>query len=926
MTDSPSNRLRFAPTRPPPVPSGHGLRDAHRQHRRSLHRPRRHGRVLPRRARASRCCSRTTPSSGWAGFQAGDVSIYLIAHRRPETRRGDPGRRAARVRVVRLRRSPTSTTRSPSSTAKGVAWAGEIVESRLVSLPQLLRPRGQPAPPHRARPARARARPRMSAGRVERRASRGDRSSTATSTPSVPSIETLFPYLDDHWREVATRRSSAGPTDNAHPPSAATSLATRAGRSRTAGGRAPSRTCARSVLDPPGVETAILVCAYAAEAIKNPDAAVALSPRRQHWLAAEWLDRERGCAARSSCRGFTRAARSRRSNAAAENPRFVQVVLPVRSFAPYGNRIWWPAARGGHAPRARRSPALRRLPAATRRPRSGWPTTYIEEYVDMPSAFQSQLMSLVAEGVFDRFPGLRVLLPRKRLCLAAEPHVALRPAVARPASRDAVDATGTVGVHPRARPGHDPAVRRARSDEFPRVVRPHRLGRDALLSPPTTHTGSSKPPTLAFLRSRTRPRRRPSWAAMRDGFRPGARDAMAASSRPGIPALVDCDVHNALPTTTRCTPYMPADWRDAPRRAHPSADRRFARSARTSATAPISAPSTPGPPSARPGSTRGRRAAAPPALRPRVHSDAAARSRGTSSTRCSTRCSGSARCSTSSSPAVMARAANDWLAEEWLDARPAAARVDRGPLRGPGRSPPPRSTASRADPRFVQVLVLSRTNEPLGQRQVLADLRGLRAQRAADRESTTAAGVATRSHRPASRATTSRTRPRWRPRSRRRSSASSARACFDHFPGLQVVLIEGGFAWLPRPHVAARPGLAKLRGRGARGRPAALGDHPRVVLVSTQPMEEPEPPEQFHVLLEQTRDARPADVCDRLPALGFRRARPGVPRPARPRVRNAIMRENAPALYGFADRRPGGLSRWPGTSSRQSTRYRREGA
>jgi predicted TIM-barrel fold metal-dependent hydrolase len=41
---------------------------------------------------------------------------------------------------------------------------------------------------------------------------------------------------------------------------------------------------------------------------------------------------------------------------------------------------------------------------------SGWPTSWLEEYVDMASAFQSQLTSLVAEGTFDRFGTLRVAL------------------------------------------------------------------------------------------------------------------------------------------------------------------------------------------------------------------------------------------------------------------------------------------------------------------------------------------------------------------------------------------------------------------------------------------------------------------------------------------------------------------------------------
>jgi predicted TIM-barrel fold metal-dependent hydrolase len=41
---------------------------------------------------------------------------------------------------------------------------------------------------------------------------------------------------------------------------------------------------------------------------------------------------------------------------------------------------------------------------------SGWPTSWLEDYVDMAAAFQSQLTSLVAEGTFDRFGELRVSL------------------------------------------------------------------------------------------------------------------------------------------------------------------------------------------------------------------------------------------------------------------------------------------------------------------------------------------------------------------------------------------------------------------------------------------------------------------------------------------------------------------------------------
>ena len=40
----------------------------------------------------------------------------------------------------------------------------------------------------------------------------------------------------------------------------------------------------------------------------------------------------------------------------------------------------------------------------------GWPSTYIEECADMAQIFQAQVLSLISEGAFARFPELRVVL------------------------------------------------------------------------------------------------------------------------------------------------------------------------------------------------------------------------------------------------------------------------------------------------------------------------------------------------------------------------------------------------------------------------------------------------------------------------------------------------------------------------------------
>jgi uncharacterized protein len=226
----------------------------------------------------------------------------------------------------------------------------------------------------------------------------------------VAGIDVLEPYLSGHWREVIATSQFSGPTDQAHPPNLATSLRDDL---QPVDGAAPGTTLAAlraHVLDPLGADgVAILGCDYGVESIRNPDAAAAVAAAVNDWQIAEWLDPEpRLRAAIVVPAGHPTLIASEIARVA-EHPGFVAVHLPVRSPVPYGNRLWWPVFEaivqhrlvaelhfGG-------SPGF--APTA-----SGWPTSWLEEYVDMASAFQSQLTSLVAEGTFDRFGTLRIAL------------------------------------------------------------------------------------------------------------------------------------------------------------------------------------------------------------------------------------------------------------------------------------------------------------------------------------------------------------------------------------------------------------------------------------------------------------------------------------------------------------------------------------
>jgi len=222
---------------------------------------------------------------------------------------------------------------------------------------------------------------------------------------ALPATSALFPYLSAHWREYIAQSHFKGVTDTPYP-KAPTSLRPHVRLENGVAGGSIERV-REDVLDPLGLEIAILNCVYAVDTIHNPDLEVAMARAINDWQIEHWLEKEPRVRASIVLPIRQPEEAAKEIDRVGAHRGFVQALLPARTAMPYGKRAYHPLFAAIERHDLVAGLAFGGLPGNPPTS-SGWPSYYIEEYAGMAQVFQSQLMSIIVEGVFDRFPSLRL--------------------------------------------------------------------------------------------------------------------------------------------------------------------------------------------------------------------------------------------------------------------------------------------------------------------------------------------------------------------------------------------------------------------------------------------------------------------------------------------------------------------------------------
>lgn len=165
----------------------------------------------------------------------------------------------------------------------------------------------------------------------------------------------------------------------------------------------------RQLFDEAGVDIAIII-PLTERSATNPEHEAAMAAATNNWLANTWLGQYNG---HGRYKGTIRVSSDPDLAVAeiekwADHPHFVQIMLNPYLGIPLGHRNFWPVYEAAvaadlavctHVTLQRPGPALFTS--------SGAPTTFLENHAQFSMLYAAHLVSMLEEGLFERYPGLR---------------------------------------------------------------------------------------------------------------------------------------------------------------------------------------------------------------------------------------------------------------------------------------------------------------------------------------------------------------------------------------------------------------------------------------------------------------------------------------------------------------------------------------
>ena len=231
--------------------------------------------------------------------------------------------------------------------------------------------------------------------------------------PALSSPRDLDPFLSARWRQHIAEYGKLTRKPYAERGTYPRFMPNTARRDAwPPGGKPPGSDLAfmrAQLLDRYDIEIGILEPLFGASEVRNPDLAAALCSAVNDWQMAALVSQEPRLRASIQVPIEDPAAAVAEIERCVADRAYAQIQMTSRSTEPIGRRRYWPifeaaerhglpigmhvGGDSGHAPSA-----------------AGWPSFYIEDHHGLVHAMQCQATSLILEGVFERFPGLKVIL------------------------------------------------------------------------------------------------------------------------------------------------------------------------------------------------------------------------------------------------------------------------------------------------------------------------------------------------------------------------------------------------------------------------------------------------------------------------------------------------------------------------------------